>query len=158
MKILVAIFTGLMLLIGSLDVTLRYFFNAPLSWGLPIVGLFLGLTVFCGMTIISRDDEHITVGLLDRWIHGRTRLVQAIAVNILSLISLLFISERMFSYGLESYNDSTQHMMIDLSVWPYAIIFSVLSLISASYVLKNLIDILRSGKARDLNPNSETTE
>ena len=43
MHVLVAIFIGLMLLVASLDVTLRYAFDSPLDWGLPVVGLMLGM-------------------------------------------------------------------------------------------------------------------
>ena len=116
MKILVAIFIGLMLLVGSTDVMLRYFFNAPLSWGLPAVGLLLGLTVFCGLPIISRDNEHITVGLLDRLVKGRNLLVQTLLVHMISIAATLFIAERMYSYGKISREDNTQHMMIDIPI------------------------------------------
>jgi TRAP-type C4-dicarboxylate transport system permease small subunit len=143
MRILVALFIGLMLLVGSADVILRYFFNAPLSWGLPAVGLLLGLTVFCGLPIISRDDEHITVGLLDRWVKGRNLLIQNITVHVISIAATLFIAERMYSYGSVSFEGNTQHMMIDIPIWPFAYIFSLLALISALYILRNLYRSIR---------------
>ncbi|MGB0570882.1 MAG: TRAP transporter small permease [Alphaproteobacteria bacterium] len=146
MRILVAVFIGLMLLVGSTDVMLRYFFNAPLSWGLPVIGLLLGLTVFCGLPIISRDDEHITVGLLDRWVKGRTLLVQKFVVHVISIFATLFIAERMYDYGTVSLEDSTQHMMIDIPIWPFAYIFAALSLVSALYLLRNLYSSIRQAK------------
>jgi TRAP-type C4-dicarboxylate transport system permease small subunit len=146
MKILVAIFIGLMLLVGSTDVMLRYFFNAPLSWGLPVVGLLLGLTVFCGLPIVSRNDEHITVGLLDRWVKGRTLLVQTFVVHVISIIATLFIAERMYSYGTISLKDNTQHMMIDIPIWPFAYIFAALAVVSALYILRNLYRSVRPQK------------
>ncbi|MBC92104.1 MAG: hypothetical protein CMM38_00505 [Rhodospirillaceae bacterium] len=144
MRILVAVFIGLMLLVGSTDVILRYFFNAPLSWGLPVVGLLLGLTVFCGLPIISRDDEHITVGLLDRWMRGRSLLIQNLTVHVVSIAATLFIAERMYSYGTVSFEGDTQHMMIDIPIWPFAYIFALLALISALYILRNLYYSIRS--------------
>jgi len=146
MKILVAVFIGLMLLVGSADVMLRYFFNAPLSWGLPAVGLLLGLTVFCGLPIISRDDEHITVGLLDRWVKGRNLLVQTFFVHMASILATLFIAERMYAYGTVSLEDNTQHMMIDIPIWPFAYIFAALALVSALYILRNLYRSIQSAK------------
>mgnify|MGYP002818287070 CR=1 FL=1 len=139
MRFLVALFIGLMLLVGSADVVLRYLFNAPLPWGLAVVGLLLGLTVFCGLPIISKDEEHITVGLLDRWISGRTKLIQAFLVHVISIAATLFIAERMYSYGTISLEDRTQHMMIDIPIWPFAYIFAALALISGLLILRNLI-------------------
>ena len=138
MRLLVAASIGFMLLIGNVDVAARYIFNSPLDWALPSVGLLLGMTIFCGLPIISRDDEHITVGLLDRWVTGLAKKIQAITVNVLSLAALLFMSERMFTYGTISLEDQTQHMMIDLSIWPYAYIFSLMALISAFFVTRNI--------------------
>ena len=138
MRLLVAASIGLMLLIGNVDVAARYIFDSPLDWALPVVGLLLGMTIFCGLPIISRDDEHITVSLLDRWVTGFVQKLQAITVNFLSLAALLFMSERMFTYGTISLEDQTQHMMIDLSIWPYAYIFSAMSLISAFFIARNI--------------------
>ncbi len=143
MHLLVATFIGLMLLIGSTDVMMRYVFDAPLSWGLPVVGLMLGLTIFSGMIVVTGEDEHITVGLLDRWVVGRGRKVQVIAVHIVSLISILFISERMLSLSLRHFQNQNLHMMIDILFWPFSLIFAVLSLLSALLVLRNLFRLLR---------------
>ncbi len=149
MRILVALSIGLMLLIGSVDVAARYIFDAPFAWALPVVGLLLGLTIFCGLPIISRDDEHITVGLLDRWVVGKGKKIQALVVHVLSLAALLFISERMFSYGTISLEDQTQHMMIDLSIWPYAYIFSAMALVSAVFVARKIYPSLRGSSEGD---------
>ncbi|MFT5180677.1 MAG: TRAP-type C4-dicarboxylate transport system permease small subunit [Alphaproteobacteria bacterium] len=142
MHLLVAVFIGLMLFFGSLDVTMRYVFDAPLSWGLPVVGLMLGLTIFSGMIIVTGEDEHITVGLLDRWVIGRGKKIQTIAVHVVSLGSVFFIAERMLASGLQSYENQNQHMMIDLSIWPFAIIFSVLSFIAGLLIVRNLFRVL----------------
>ncbi|NKB48700.1 MAG: TRAP transporter small permease subunit [Alphaproteobacteria bacterium] len=142
LHLLVAIFIGLMLLVGSLDVTMRYAFDAPLSWGGPVVGLFLGLTIFSGMIIVTGEDEHITVGLLDRWIVGRRRKIQSILVYVVSIGSMFFISERMLASSLRSYENENQHMMIDISVWPFSAIFAVLSFISGLLLLRNLFRLL----------------
>jgi len=143
MHLLVAVFIGLMLLVGSLDVTLRYAFDAPLDWGIPVVGLLLGLTVFSGMIVVTGEDEHITVGLLDRWVVGSGRKIQIIVVHVVSLGSILFISERMMSLSFRHYKNENLHMMIDILFWPFSMIFAVMSLLSALLVVRNLIRVLR---------------
>jgi TRAP-type C4-dicarboxylate transport system permease small subunit len=143
LHLLVAVFIGLMMLVGTVDVTLRYVFDAPLSWGIPIIGLFLGLTIFSGMIIVSSEDEHITVGLLDRWIVGRGRKVQMIAVYIVSIGSLLFIAERMLTLSTRHYKNQNFHEMIDIVNWPFSLIFGVLAAISGLLVVRNLIRVLR---------------
>jgi TRAP-type C4-dicarboxylate transport system permease small subunit len=98
------------------------------------------------LPIVSRDDEHITVGLLDRWVKGRTLLVQTFVVHVISIIATLFIAERMFSYGTISLEDNTQHMMIDIPIWPFAYIFAALAVVSALYILRNLYRSVRPQK------------
>lgn len=142
LHLLVAIFIGSMMLVGTVDVTLRYVFDAPLSWGIPVTGLFLGLTIFSGMVIVSGDDEHITVGLLDRWIVGRGRKIQTIAVYIVSCGSLFFIAERMLSLSFRQYKNYNYHEMINIVSWPFSLIFGVLAVVSGVLVLRNLLRVL----------------
>ncbi|MDA0785054.1 MAG: TRAP transporter small permease subunit [Proteobacteria bacterium] len=149
MHLLVATFIGVMLLIASLDVTLRYAFDAPLDWGIPVVGLMLGLTIFSGMIVVTGEDEHITVGLLDRWIVGRGRKIQIILVHLVSLGSILFISERMMSLSLRHFANQNMHMMIDIFFWPFSAIFAFLALCSALLVVRNLFRVLRQ-RAEDV--------
>jgi TRAP-type C4-dicarboxylate transport system permease small subunit len=149
MHLLVATFIGVMLLVASLDVTLRYAFDAPLDWGLPVVGLMLGLTIFSGMIVVTGEDEHITVGLLDRWVVGRGRKIQVIAVHIVSLVSILFIAQRMGSLSIRHFENQNLHMMIDILFWPFSLIFAVLALCSALLVARNLLRVLRQ-RAEDV--------
>jgi TRAP-type C4-dicarboxylate transport system permease small subunit len=143
MQLLVATFIGVMLLIASLDVTMRYAFDAPLDWGLPVVGLMLGLTIFSGMIVVTGEDEHITVGLLDRWVVGRGRKIQIIAVHIVSLVSILFIAWRMGSLSFRDFENQKLHMMIDILLWPFSLVFAALAMCSALLVVRNLFRVLR---------------
>ena len=138
-----------MMALGATDVTLRYVFNAPLSWGIPVIGMLLGLTIFSGLINVTRENEHITVGLLDRFITGRARKVQIVAVYIVSIGSLLFISERMFTLTVQHYVNRTFHEMIDIYNWPFTLTFGVLTGISALFAAWNLVRVLK-GKADEL--------
>lgn len=151
LNMLVAIFIGLMMVLGATDVMLRYVFNAPLSWGIPFIGMLLGLTIFSGLINVTREDEHITVGLLDGFIHGRARSVQIVAVHIVSIGALLFIAERMFSLTGQHYVNRTFHEMIDVYNWPFTLIFGLLTAISAFFAAWNLVRVLR-GKATRNRP------
>lgn len=143
MHLLVATFIGVMLLVASLDVTLRYAFDAPLDWGIPVVGLMLGLTVFSGMIVVTGEDEHITVGLLDRWVTGRGRKIQIVAVHIVSLGAILFIAQRMAVLSMRHFENQNLHMMIDILFWPFSMIFAFMAFCSAMLVVRNLVRVLR---------------
>ncbi len=149
MHLLVATFIGVMLLVASLDVTLRYAFDAPLDWGIPVVGLMLGLTIFSGMIVVTGEDEHITVGLLDRWVTGRGRKIQIVAVHIVSLVAILFISWRMAILSTRHFENQNLHMMIDILFWPFSMIFAFLAFCSALLVVRNLFRVLRQ-RAEDV--------
>lgn len=143
LNMLVAIFIGLMMALGATDVILRYVFDAPLSWGIPVIGMLLGLTIFSGLINVTREDEHITVGLLDRFITGRARQVQIIAVSIVTAGSLLFITERLFSLSAQHYDNQNFHEMIDFYNWPFSLVFGILASISTLIAVWNVVRLVR---------------
>ncbi|MEP4378282.1 MAG: TRAP transporter small permease [Alphaproteobacteria bacterium] len=156
LNFLVAIFIGSMMLLGTVDVTLRYLFSAPLSWGISVIGMILGLTIFSGLINVCREDEHITVGLLDRFITGRARKVQSIFVYIVSIGALGFIAERLMRVTVHSYGNNTFHENIDFYNWPFSLVFSVLAMIATVYSIRNFIRLLRQDTDavhRPENPN-----
>jgi TRAP-type C4-dicarboxylate transport system permease small subunit len=144
LNMLVAIFIGAMMVLGATDVTLRYVFDAPLSWGIPVIGMLLGLTIFSGLINVCREDEHITVGLLDRFVTGRVRKFQIITVYIVGVCSLGFITFRLSTLSLQHYDNQNFHEMIDVYNWPFSLIFAVLALVSTLFTARNLIRVLRS--------------
>jgi TRAP-type C4-dicarboxylate transport system permease small subunit len=51
----------------AVDVVLRYFFNAPLSWSYDVVSLYLMVAlVFLSLAVTQRDGHHVRVDILSQ--------------------------------------------------------------------------------------------
>ena len=80
-----------MMAITTVDVALRYFFNAPLKGAFELTEISMALVIFGGMSLATARREHITVNLLEarlspqlrRWQRVGADLVCAAAVAVL---------------------------------------------------------------------------
>jgi TRAP-type C4-dicarboxylate transport system permease small subunit len=79
---LFALATGIlilcMMLVTSVDVGLRFFFNAPLPGAFEITEIAMGLVIFAGMSLAAARREHITVNLLESRLSDRVRRWQRV--------------------------------------------------------------------------------
>lgn len=59
------LFISAIVLLTVLDVVLRYFFDSPIFGASEAVQYLLGLTIFSGMFLVTKDGGHVSVSLLD---------------------------------------------------------------------------------------------
>jgi TRAP-type C4-dicarboxylate transport system permease small subunit len=59
---------GAMILLAAYQVVARNFFDTGILWGDALVRVLVLWVTFIGATIASRDDEHIRIDLLTRFI------------------------------------------------------------------------------------------
>ena len=81
------------------DVVGRYGFSAPVFGGLDLVEFIMGILVFSAIPLISRNNDHITVSLLDHFFRGKIRRIQQTWVLVGSTIIAGFVAFRMFVIG-----------------------------------------------------------
>ncbi|HET9205820.1 MAG TPA: TRAP transporter small permease [Burkholderiaceae bacterium] len=67
-----------MMLVTSLDVGLRFFFNAPLGGAFEVTEISMALVIFAGMSLAAARREHITVNLLETALSERARRWQRV--------------------------------------------------------------------------------
>ncbi len=91
-----ALFLCAMMVITFADVVGRYFLNAPITGAHEIIAFLLGLTVFTAFALVTKDRQHITVGLFERFFKGRVRFVQRLVVLLGTLATVGFVSFLMF--------------------------------------------------------------
>src|SRR5207237_4001843 len=72
----------------SVDVVGRYLFNRPLPAGYELVQVLMGLMVFTALPLISRQNDQITIGLLDHLFKGSDERWRLAFVNGFSALVL----------------------------------------------------------------------
>jgi TRAP-type C4-dicarboxylate transport system permease small subunit len=79
----------------SVDVIGRYLFNRPLAAGYEMVQALMGLLVFATLPLVSRNNDHIALGLLDTLFSGRVDRLRRAFVHAFSAAVLGFVTWRL---------------------------------------------------------------
>lgn len=134
----------LMVLVITADVVLRYFFNAPLSWGEEANGMLLFLLLMLSMTYAWDMNKHIRMELVYLTLTGWRRAAADIITGLTGIVffgSLGWQSLRDIEY-MRKTNESSEVLHVPL--WPFR---ALLVLISLVFVLKLLHYIFAGRKA-----------
>ena len=106
-------------LIVTIDVTLRYGFNAPTKWVNEFSGYLAVLIIFLGISYVLRENAHIKVDVfirkLPRGIHDWIKVITSIAL--LAYIILLFhLTWDVFVMNFAI--KKTSFTAMDVPIWP----------------------------------------
>lgn len=106
-----------MMLVVALDVAGRYLFNAPLAAGYELVQMLMGVLVFASLPLVSRRNDHITVGLLDHLFTGSAHVARILFVHLFSACVLGFLGWRLAvnTGKLAARGDATAVMQMPLA-------------------------------------------
>ncbi len=81
------------MLIVFFDVGLRYIFNSPLGWSYDLISLYLMVALFfLALSVTQRDDHHVRVDIIFRYVSPRVRHVMELAGYLLAIVVLLAIA------------------------------------------------------------------
>ncbi len=96
--VLVAILTGMVLLAAG-QIVLRNFLNVGFIWGDELLRLMVLWIAVAGAVAASRNDKHINIAILDRFLPGRLKIASRIVIDLFTSVicgvvawySLLFV-------------------------------------------------------------------
>lgn len=97
------------------DVVMRYFFNNPFRGVYEISGLLLGMLTMSALPLVTERREHVTVDLIDGFLHGAARFVMQLLVLVFQMVMIGFIAWRIYAMALREWNNG----------WPPSICRSV---------------------------------
>lgn len=119
----------------SIDVIGRYVINRPLPAGYEMVQALMGLLVFVTLPLVSRNNDHIALGLLDRFFSGAADRVRRGLVHLFSAAVLGFITWRLWVHAgkLAAGHDVTPVLQLPLS--PMAWLMTAAAAVSAILLL-----------------------
>jgi TRAP-type transport system small permease protein len=101
----------------SIDVIGRYVINRPLPAGYEMVQALMGLLVFVTLPLVSRNNDHIALGLLDKLFSGAADRIRRALVHLFSAAVLGFITWRLWVHAgkLAAGHDVTPVLQLPLS-------------------------------------------
>lgn len=96
LTVAIAVLVFALMAVTFIDVVGRYFFDAPIPGTFEVVSFLLALLVFSGLPLVTRDERHITVTLMEGLFKGWGLWFQKVVVAMASAAVLGFIAERLW--------------------------------------------------------------
>lgn len=126
-----------LLVLVTVDVGLRYLFNAPLQWGRDANGLLLLMTVFCALPHAWDRAHHIRMEMLYVRMSGRGRQL----VDVLSAVSAIIVMGLMSAQAawLVPFMIRTDETGedLDMPLWPFMAFLAFCAAVMVVRVLAN---------------------
>ncbi|MCP4673423.1 MAG: TRAP transporter small permease [Desulfobacula sp.] len=140
----IALFAMMALTFG--DVLGRYLFNSPVVGGLELTEFSMAIVIFLGLVLLTSDEGHVTVDLLDSFIPDKIKTVQKVLINLVNLTVMGVISWQLWikAKDVADYGDRTEFLMIPLS--PLIYFMSIMTGISCLILFFIMINSLKMEK------------
>ena len=126
-----------LMVIVTLDVILRYVFNAPLPWGRDVNGLLLLITIFSGLPHAWDPGYHIRMEVFYSRLQGRARNWADVATGVAGILffGLMGIQALRFTPYMAATGETGEDLL--MSVWPFMAYMGFCSLVLAARLVGN---------------------
>lgn len=116
--------------LSVIDVIARDVFNGSIVGAFEITEVMMGVLVFAGLPIVTANEGHVAVTLLDSLMSPKVRKVQQFLVNLVCAVILGFFATRLWDVAdqLVAHNDIT--LFLKMPLGPAAYFMSVMTGIS----------------------------
>lgn len=115
-KTLLVTFLGFMIAIAFLQILLRNFFFTGLNWGDALVRNLVLWVGFIGATLATKEEKHITIDLVSRWLPTLGKNVVALITHVFACLvcgGLAYAAVKFINNELRM-GDKT---FLDIPVW-----------------------------------------
>lgn len=111
----------------TLDVVLRYAFNAPLSWGLEANEHMLIIVFMFGLPQCTRTNGHIHMDLLSQHLSTVVRRAMTILYSLVGAAVFALLAKRAVSEIPFMYNLPLETEFLALPLWIYNLMIAVIA-------------------------------
>lgn len=141
LRLLAAALMFLMMALTFVDVVGRYVFNSPLPGAFEMTEVAMGILIFAGLPLISAEDGHINVNMLDGLLGARFVRVRAVVVDVLLGASVGVLAWMLWDKAeqLSRFGDKTAYLGI-----PIAPVVFVMAALSGATTLVMVAKTVRS--------------
>lgn len=131
----------LMMALTLVDVLGRYLFSTPVSGAFEVTELMLATVIFLGLPLITAEDGHIAVDILDSSLSKRVRAVQHRVIAVINVLAFGIFSWMLWKHAFKvlRYEDTTAVLQIPYAWLAFLIAIST-SLATLALVVKLLFD------------------
>lgn len=136
------VLVSLVLLI-TVDVTLRRAFNSPLTFSYEIIEFGLVIVVWGSVLYSTARERHISIDVLTSRLPAKTRRFLMLTFDFISALVLFLISWQSITYAMDLRNAQRVSSMLDIPLYPFVFIVALGAILSGLILLVNFIDSVR---------------
>jgi len=92
-----------MMLVTLVDVVGRDLFSAPLPGGFEVTELLLAALIFLGLPMVTAENAHVDVDLLDSTVPEFLKPLQNIVIGLVNVIAFGVLSWMLWKFALRTY-------------------------------------------------------
>lgn len=140
-----------MMLVTFVDVAGRYLFSSPLPGGFEITEVLLAALIFLGLPLVTAENGHVNVDLLDSMTPAWFKRIQLWAIGLINVLAFGTLSWLLWEFALRTYEyqDTTSVLQ-----FPLAILIILMAVCSTLATLI-LAVMLFTGRERLFTPENE---
>jgi len=113
-----------LMIIVCIDLTLRYFFNAPLLWGTEVTEILLLYITFLGTAWVFKEEAHVVIDVFIGKLTGRGKKI----LTLFSLLLIGIVSLVLVHYGFVTTYDHYKRGVLNPTIieTPIALIIAII--------------------------------
>ncbi|CAB1063473.1 hypothetical protein D1BOALGB6SA_8256 [Olavius sp. associated proteobacterium Delta 1] len=136
-----------LVVILSIDVSLRYIFNSPLIWGSEVSALTLSLVFFASLPHVTGNQGHIRMDMLYRLMGPRAKRITDVVAGLCGFIFALLLTYQSLKSTVEMYRWNEGAEMIDIPYWPFVLFAGICGVIlAAQFLIQMVFPFLRASQ------------
>ena len=123
---------------------MRYLFAMPVRGSSEMIQFAMALTIFAALPVVTRQREHIVVGIISDLVRGRVRMVKLLFCDGLSLLALGLMTWRLGIQAFEYIDSKSATIVLRLEMAPLAFVMCAFSLATCVVVALQMVQTLRT--------------
>ncbi len=135
----------------------RYFYK-PITGAAEIVSLLLGVLIFSAFPLVTRDQQHICVGLLDHLFAGKIKWLRDFVVLIASTAFVAFMGWRLWALAWIYIGEGRVEELTGIPRAPVAFLLSGLCFFTVILLFGVIFKFLTGAGANPEAPTGEPTD
>lgn len=144
MALLAGVVLLLLMAFTTLDVIMRYFFNAPFRGSLEATEFSMAVIVFLGIAYCGIKGGHIGVDLLEKWLDRPSMRFVSVLVHLVGAVLFAVIAWQMVSETLYAWTQISN--MLRMPHWPFRLIVALGSALFSIVLLIQAVEAARGVK------------
>lgn len=143
-------FLTMMMVVITVDVISRYFFNRPIEGSLEMIMFMLVMTIIFGIPYAAVRKQHVGIDIVTSHLSEKKRFLLETVMLFLSLILCVIVLWRSYHYAMLKLSMNETSAVLQLPFYPFILAvafgFALTGWVLCVQLLRNMVHGVQSGK------------